>query len=89
MPAKPHAYLLAPQGLKAENAKPATAADLHVIVAGAGLGGLTAALALAQKGIKITVLEQAPELLESYGGLGIHLSPNATEACAALSCLWF
>ena len=27
--------------------------DLHVIVAGAGLGGLTAALALAQQGIKV------------------------------------
>ena len=32
--------------------------DLHVIVAGAGLGGLTAALALALQGIKVCLIQQ-------------------------------
>ena len=38
----------------------------HVIVAGAGIGGLTASLALAQRGFRVTVLEQA-ERLETTG----------------------
>jgi salicylate hydroxylase len=48
-----------------------------VIVAGAGIGGLTAALALARNGFRVTVLEQSERLEES--GAGIQLSPNATR----------
>jgi salicylate hydroxylase len=48
-----------------------------VIVAGAGIGGLTAALALARNGFRVTVLEQAERLSET--GAGIQLSPNATR----------
>jgi salicylate hydroxylase len=48
-----------------------------VIVAGAGIGGLTAALALAQNGFRVLVLEQAERLEET--GAGIQLSPNATR----------
>ena len=48
-----------------------------VIVAGAGIGGLTAALALARSGFRVTVLEQAERLEET--GAGIQLSPNATR----------
>ena len=44
----------------------ATMADsrLHVLVAGAGLGGLTAALALAQKGIKVCICITVSALLQ-------------------------
>ncbi len=48
-----------------------------VIVAGAGIGGLTAALALARNGFRVIVLEQAERLEET--GAGIQLSPNATR----------
>ncbi len=49
----------------------------HVIVAGAGIAGLTAALALSRVGLRVTVLEQAARLEEA--GAGIQLSPNATR----------
>jgi hypothetical protein len=38
--------------------------QLRVIVVGAGLGGLSAAISLARKGHKVTVYEQAPALGE-------------------------
>jgi len=48
---------------------------MRVAVIGAGLGGLTAALALARAGIPVLVFEQAPALAEV--GAGITISPNA------------
>jgi 2-polyprenyl-6-methoxyphenol hydroxylase-like FAD-dependent oxidoreductase len=57
----------------------------HVLIAGAGIGGLTAALALLRKGINVDVYEQAPELKEI--GAGVHVGPNGTRvlqgACMA------
>ncbi len=52
------------------------------IVAGAGLAGLTAGLALARQGVEVQILEQAAELGEV--GAGIQLSPNAMKVVAAL-----
>ncbi|MFY9600761.1 MAG: FAD-dependent oxidoreductase, partial [Pseudolabrys sp.] len=54
----------------------------HVIVAGAGIAGLTAALALARTGIRVTVFEQAEKLEET--GAGLQLSPNASRVLIAL-----
>ncbi|MEO6379407.1 MAG: FAD-dependent monooxygenase, partial [Caulobacteraceae bacterium] len=50
---------------------------MHVLLAGAGLGGLTAALCLRRRGADVTVLEQAAVLGEA--GAGVQLSPNATR----------
>jgi len=55
---------------------------LPVIVAGGGIGGLAAALALVRQGLQVTVLEQAPEIGEI--GAGIQLGPNAFHAFDAL-----
>jgi len=52
-------------------------ATRSVIIAGAGIGGLTAALALARHGFRVSVLEQAERLAEI--GAGIQLSPNAAR----------
>lgn len=49
----------------------------RVLVAGAGIGGLTAALALAKAGRKVTVLERRTKVEEI--GAGIQLSPNASR----------
>ena len=51
------------------------AAPVRILVAGGGIGGLAAALALAQKGIASLVLEKASQLGEI--GAGIQLGPNA------------
>jgi len=48
-----------------------------VIIAGAGIGGLTTALALARNSFRVLILEQAERLEET--GAGIQLSPNATR----------
>jgi salicylate hydroxylase len=53
------------------------AASRNVVVAGAGIGGLTVALMLARSGFRVTLLEQAGQLSET--GAGIQLSPNATR----------
>jgi salicylate hydroxylase len=46
-------------------------------IIGAGIGGLTAAVALRQAGFAVEVYEQAPELTEVGGG--INLGPNAVR----------
>ena len=46
-----------------------------VLVVGGGIGGTSTAIALAKKGINVTIFEQAPELREA--GVGIQMPPNA------------
>ncbi len=60
----------------------ATISEAPVLVAGGGIGGLAAALALARRGFPVKVLEQAQELGEI--GAGIQLGPNAFAAFDAL-----
>ncbi|GIJ31480.1 FAD-dependent monooxygenase [Micromonospora sediminimaris] len=57
-------------------------AERHAVVAGAGIGGLAAALALHRRGWRVTVLEQAPEPREV--GAGITLMANAVRGLDAL-----
>ncbi|AYH43418.1 3-hydroxybenzoate 6-monooxygenase [Azoarcus sp. DN11] len=59
-----------------------TEQQLPVIVAGGGIGGLAAALALVRQGFRVLVLEQAAEIGEI--GAGIQLGPNAFHAFDAL-----
>ena len=53
-----------------------------MLVAGGGIGGLAAALALVREGYRVKVIEQAGRIGEI--GAGIQLSPNAFAACDAL-----
>jgi salicylate hydroxylase len=52
----------------------------HIIVAGAGIGGLSAALALARAGQRVTVLERSAQFAPV--GAGIQLGPNAMKVLA-------
>lgn len=56
--------------------------DIPVLVAGGGIGGLAAALALVRQGFRVKVLEQAPDIGEI--GAGMQLGPNAFHAFDAL-----
>ena len=55
---------------------------LPVLIAGGGIGGIAAALALTRRGLAVKVLEQSAELGEI--GAGIQLGPNAFAAFDAL-----
>ncbi|AZO30793.1 MULTISPECIES: FAD-dependent monooxygenase [unclassified Mesorhizobium] len=57
----------------------------QVVIAGAGIAGLTSALALAARGCAVTVLEQARQL--EAAGAGLQLSPNATRILRRLGVL--
>ena len=53
-----------------------------VVIIGAGLGGLTAALALLKRGIDVEIYEQSDSLREA--GAGIQLGANGTRVLYAL-----
>ena len=54
----------------------------HILIAGAGIGGLTAALALLKRGFRVSVIEQARELAEI--GAGVQISANGAHALFSL-----
>ena len=58
------------------------AASRTIFVAGAGIGGLTASLALARQGFRVVILEKAERLEEI--GAGLQLSPNASRVLVDL-----
>jgi salicylate hydroxylase len=53
-----------------------------ILIAGAGIGGLTAALSLARQGCHIRLFDQVEKL--EAAGAGIQLAPNATRLLIAL-----
>ena len=57
----------------------------HAVIAGAGIGGLAAAVALARAGLRVTLLERAPVLGET--GAGLQLAPNASGRLRELGLL--
>jgi salicylate hydroxylase len=57
----------------------------EILVAGGGIGGLSAALALALKGRRVRVLEKAPEFGEI--GYGIQMGPNVSRMLERLGVL--
>lgn len=54
----------------------------HILIAGAGIGGLTAAIALARRGFAVTVAEKRTGFGET--GAGIQVTPNAGRVLDAL-----
>lgn len=54
----------------------------RALIAGAGIGGLCAALCLAREGWRVSIFEKAPELQEA--GAGLQLSPNASAILCRL-----
>ena len=53
-----------------------------MLIAGGGIGGLVAALALNQRGFDVSLYEQAPELHEL--GAGVMITPNGSRVLCAL-----
>jgi len=64
---------------------PRTLMRKKLIIAGGGIGGLTAALALHRSGYDVAVYEQAPAFTEI--GAGMSLWPNATRVLNSLGVL--
>jgi salicylate hydroxylase len=57
----------------------------NIVIIGAGIAGLTAALSFARCGVRCDIIEQATELSEV--GAGLQLSPNATSILESLGVL--
>jgi salicylate hydroxylase len=57
----------------------------RAIIAGAGIGGLAAAMALSQAGFKVAIYERTDKLEEF--GAGLQITPNATRVLARLGVL--
>jgi salicylate hydroxylase len=57
----------------------------RILIAGAGIGGIVAALALLQRGFRVALYEQAGELREL--GAGVQISPNGSRVLRELGLL--
>ena len=57
----------------------------QIVISGAGIAGLTAAIAFARRGFAVRILERAAALEEV--GAGLQLSPNATRILSRLGVL--
>lgn len=57
----------------------------RILIAGAGIAGLCTAIALMQRGFRVTICEQAEALRET--GAGVQISPNGTRVLASLGVL--
>jgi salicylate hydroxylase len=60
-------------------------AEVPILITGGGIGGMTAALALARAGFAAHIVEQSPEFSEI--GAGIQLAPNALRILDGLGVL--
>ncbi len=54
----------------------------RILIAGAGIGGIVAALALLQRGFEVALYEQAADLREI--GAGVQISPNGSRVLCHL-----
>lgn len=61
-------------------------AKLSIVIVGAGIGGLSAAIALRQTGHDVTVIERSADLHGSIYGVGIIQPGNALRALDAIGC---
>eukprot|EP01041_Mallomonas_annulata_P035191 gene35191-58100_t len=77
-----HAYYLRLGGEQGDIQMTAHTNALPVLVAGGGIGGIAAALALVRQGFRVQVFEQSPEIGEI--GAGVQLGPNGFHAFDAL-----
>lgn len=55
---------------------------MHILIAGAGIGGLTAALTLLKQGFEVSIYERAHQLEEV--GAGLQIGPNGAHVLHAL-----
>src|SRR3990170_86539 len=59
-------------------------AEQRALVVGAGIGGLTAAIGLQRAGWDVSVFERAEAIAQVQVGTGLHIWPNAMNACKQL-----
>lgn len=59
--------------------------ETNILIAGAGIAGLTAALTLAQRGLEVTLADTFEE--PSEVGAGLQIAPNASAILSSLSVL--
>src|SRR5215469_8459207 len=71
--------------LKRRSERGGRSRPMKVLIAGAGVGGLTLALMLHRRGVEAVIFEQAPEIREV--GVGINILPHAIKELAALDLL--